>query len=262
MFTRKFSGRPRKPGSDTARTFSCPQNDRRWWALSIVESNSLLALVLCGGKSVRMNRDKGLLSLNGEPQFLNAARILSGVFSSVPSKVVPEVAVSVRSEQISSYKNALHDAVCAATVDAKIPRITFITDSDNIKIGGPLKGILSAHEKHPEKDLLVLAVDYFSMLTAPLSVLMELYTENRNTKENNYDAICWAINKRPEPLCAIYTASFLSHIYTEITSKKNTLDSARQWLLKGRTLLKEVPPELISAFKNYNYAQDLAIHKK
>ena len=203
----------------------------------------MLGVVLCGGQSRRMQFDKGLLTVENEAQFIKSARLLS--------KVVPEVVISVRPEQTLLYKNAFD------VPGVENNNFPLIADSESITIGGPLKGILSVHEKNPKKDLLVLAVDYLSMQTDPLVKLLKLHAEKQNKGDTNYDALCWTINGHFEPLCTIYMAPFLSNMYSKITLENETLDSPRRWLEKSRILVEEVPPEFITMFKNYNFPQDL-----
>ncbi|MBT8186826.1 MAG: NTP transferase domain-containing protein, partial [Croceitalea sp.] len=96
-------------------------------------TTKLYGLVLSGGKSTRMGSDKGLLTYHGIPQRDYAYSLLNELCDST--------FLSIRSEQEAEIKK-----------EYKV-----IIDQD--KYRGPLNGILSAHEAHPEAAWLVLACD-------------------------------------------------------------------------------------------------------
>ncbi len=131
-------------------------------------------LVLTGGKSERMKQDKALINYKGLPHAQYIYDILK--------KYCDEVYFSARKEQ---WKDT--------------PLEGFPTIQDNVEGLGPIGGILSAFDKHPDANWFVVACDliYFNQKTVELLVA----NYNPNTVATTY------INSEkgfPEPLCAIY----------------------------------------------------------
>lgn len=93
----------------------------------------ICGLVLSGGFSTRMGRDKGGLPWEGQSLVFYQAEKLR--------QLVTEVYISCRQEQAAAYAGAF-------------PLIT-----DSLPSGGPMSGLLSAMRVRPEAAWLVLAVD-------------------------------------------------------------------------------------------------------
>ena len=113
---------------------------------------ALMGVILCGGASRRMGRDKGLLQKDGAPW----ARYMADRL--MPYKL--PVVFSVNTSQVDAYTLALPGARLVA---------------DSVAAGGPLKGLLSVHEQFPDKDLLLLACDMLDMDTATLNPLVDAW---------------------------------------------------------------------------------------
>jgi len=95
-----------------------------------------MGVVLCGGESRRMGRDKGLLQTDGQPWVLRMGEKLA-------TNQLP-VVYSINKKQVAAYATWL-------------PPGQYVVDSD---IGaGPLKGLLSVHRSYPDSDLLPVACD-------------------------------------------------------------------------------------------------------
>ena len=94
----------------------------------------LRGLVLAGGASVRMGRDKGLIDYSGETAVSRAVRLLG--------EVCGETLVSLRTDQTAEpgYRPYRH------VIDTKAGI-------------GPMAGLLAAWERHPGSAWFVLAVD-------------------------------------------------------------------------------------------------------
>ena len=137
--------------------------------------NSLNGLVLVGGKSRRMKKDKALLNYHGKPQYVAIydllAKFCSGVF------------ISCRNEQTNLI----------AENYAKI------FDHQDFSDIGPLAGILSAFKKYPENPWLILACD----LPFVNEEVLQLLISKRNPSKMAI-AFKSAADGLPEPLCAIY----------------------------------------------------------
>jgi len=133
----------------------------------------IYGLVLSGGKSTRMGKDKGLIAYHGIPQ----REYLYGLLS----KVCDLTFISLRDEQ-----------------QADLPvEMKAIIDLNKFK--GPYNGLLSAHKKYPEVAWLVLACDLPLM---DLPSLQELIAARNPHKQAT--AFALKQNPLPEPLCALW----------------------------------------------------------
>lgn len=133
-------------------------------------------LVLAGGQSRRMGQDKALLVRNGQSQLAHMVDLLSDM--------VDRVYVSARQDQ---------------TEDPERSRFDLIVDRyDNM---GPVAGILSAMEQHPQADWLVVACDLPNIDRATIDFLLL-----HRSAEHPFTAFRSAHDDLPEPLCALYAA--------------------------------------------------------
>ncbi|MGS0527480.1 NTP transferase domain-containing protein [Zobellia nedashkovskayae] len=133
----------------------------------------IYGLVLAGGKSTRMGKDKGLIPYHGMPQRDYLYNLLG--------RVCEKTFLSIRPEQ----QNEIADEV------------EVIVDEN--KYRGPYNGLLSAHLKQPDVAWLVLACDLPLM---DLLALQELIA----ARDPNKVATSFAQKEDPlpEPLCAIW----------------------------------------------------------
>jgi molybdopterin-guanine dinucleotide biosynthesis protein A len=145
----------------------------------MILADKLYGLVLSGGKSTRMGKDKGLLDYHGTPQRDYTYNLLS--------QVCDETFLSIRKNQADEIPN-----------DFKT-----ILDEDEFK--GPFNGILSAHKKHPKVAWLVLACDMPLMSVKALQELIAARNPNKLAT-----AFALKENPLPEPLAAIWEANSLS----------------------------------------------------
>jgi molybdopterin-guanine dinucleotide biosynthesis protein A len=177
------------------------------------------ALVLTGGKSVRMGERKDLMRWNSKEQRLWLADLLSNFCD--------EVFISCRQEQVSEIENGYN------------------TLSDTFLNMGPLSGILSALRSNREKAWLVLACDL------PLidSCTIQYLIENRNpdkiatTYESPFDGL-------PEPLITIWESKsyplLLEYLGKGITCPRKVLINNDVQLLLAKqpqTLMNVNTPE-------------------
>ena len=136
----------------------------------------LVGLVLAGGLSRRMGRDKGSLAFRGSPLVELAMTALRPFAQSVQ--------VSVRRQQVERdpYRGR-----------------PLLIDSDDVV--GPAAGLLAAWAAHPAAALLVLAVDMPLVDAATLGHLVaHRSVEHVATAYRHAD-------RTPEPLCAIWEPS-------------------------------------------------------
>ncbi|MFN0050047.1 MAG: molybdenum cofactor guanylyltransferase [Cytophagales bacterium] len=190
--------------------------------------NSTIGLVLCGGQSARMGSDKGLIKNNNISWSIFAFGKLSA------SNL--ETFISINSSQIADYEDLFRGD-------------SLIVDNKELQIKGPLLGILSAHLKYPEKNILVLACDMLDITNENISHLLTTF--------KHQNAICYAYQNSPEPLLGIYSSSGLKNIYQKYTSG-NLLKFSMMHMLEllEADFLPLSDREFVH-FKNYNSPQDL-----
>ncbi|HMP76787.1 MAG TPA: NTP transferase domain-containing protein [Kiritimatiellia bacterium] len=164
----------------------------------------LNGLVLAGGRSTRMGRDKATLVYRGQPQVDVARELLAGLCA--------DVFVSCRPDQSDLTGALLHDAY------------------DNI---GPLAGILTAMDAHPRAPWLVLACDLPFLDRATLEFLV---AHRDATKPAT--AFRGRIDGLPEPLCAIYEPAMRAILHQFV---REGLTCPRKALIRSNTHLLELP---------------------
>lgn len=191
----------------------------------------MTGLVLCGGKSSRMGSDKGLMNDSGITWAETACRKLA--------RLVSPVRISVGHEQFASYA-------------AYFPAQQLLIDDDTLTIGGPLRGLISAHIQMPEEAIFLLACDL--LLIEPI-VFHKLLALQKQSPD--YDAFVFVQDAEAEPLCAIYTAKGLQKILAAYREGSLGKQSMKHILEMLHTLRTALPAEWKPYFKNINTRQDL-----
>jgi molybdenum cofactor guanylyltransferase len=191
----------------------------------------MLGIVLCGGASSRMGSDKGLLPTNNGNW--------SGVMVDKLKSLNIPVAISVNQQQIVQYA-------------ASFENIEMIVDDDSILLKGPLAAVLSAHIKHPEEDLFVLACDM--PLMEPI-VLQALY--NNYLKNSDNHGFVFTNYGEPEPLCGIYTSWGLAQIRKLYESGQLVKHSMKFMLDHLSVFQISIPENWKIYFRNFNAHADL-----
>lgn len=148
----------------------------------------MTGIVLCGGQSSRMGRDKGLMEMETSTWTQSAIDKLAVL--SIPVKI------SVNSRQLETYAKLF-------------PEKDLIADNTSLPLKGPLLGVLSSHLQLPGEDLFILACDLPLMQVDLLHDLKQLYQQHPT-----FTAFVFTNDNEPEPLCGIYKASGLSFIYS------------------------------------------------
>jgi molybdenum cofactor guanylyltransferase len=95
-----------------------------------------------------------------------------------------------------------------------------IVDNAELGLAGPLLGVLSAHVRFPNEDLMVLACDSPNMNQSVLEKLQE-----ENLKNNDSEAFVFKFAEQVEPLCGIYTSKGLAKILALYQTKNLTKHS-------------------------------------
>ena len=183
---------------------------------------SVFGLVLAGGESRRMGSDKALLLRNGQSQLAYAVELLD--------ECVDKVFVSTRPEQ--------HD-------EGERARFDQITDRyENI---GPVAGILTALETHPDVDWLVVACDLPNIDKATIEVLLA----ERNGSQP-FTAYRSSHDDLPEPLCAVYHSGCAEIVQRFVDEGINC---PRKILIRSETRLLDQPDP--RSLDNVNTPDDL-----
>jgi molybdenum cofactor guanylyltransferase len=168
----------------------------------------LYGLVLAGGRSTRMQRDKATLAYHGRTQLEWAMELVT--------PFVERAFVSVRADHATD------------PVRAKFPQI--VDGRENL---GPIAGIVAAQAAHPEAAWLVLACDLPYLDSGTLKHLIwARQTEKPATAyRSSHDGL-------PEPLCAIYEPSSREGILSYVATGKNC---PRKFLIRSEAHLIEEP---------------------
>ena len=169
----------------------------------------LYGLVLAGGRSTRMRRDKAALEYRpGESQLDAAMKLLAGR--------VARAFVSVRADQSSNLTRRQY------------PHIV-----DRGTVEGPIAGISAALAEHPDTAYLVLACDLPFLDAATIDTLIAARDPERvaTAFRGSHDGL-------PEPLCAIYEPRALAAIDAHIAAGRNC---PRKFLINADTRLLDQP---------------------
>lgn len=182
----------------------------------------LYGLVLAGGESRRMGRDKAALQLHGRSQVDWAFDLLA--------RHCEQVFVSVRPGQAADPARNSHPT---------------ITDRhDGI---GPIAGIAAAQAAHPGAAWLVLACD--------LPFLNDATIETLVSRRGPHDLTAYRSSSDglPEPLCAIYEPQSRAGLLAAIAGGRNC---PRKFIIQSGVPLLEQPDP--AALDNVNTPEELA----
>lgn len=169
----------------------------------------LFGLVLAGGRSTRMQRDKAAIEYRpGETQLAAAMKLLAGR--------VERAFVSVRADQREDPARANY------------PQIL-----DRGDVEGPIAGICAALSEHPDAAWLVLACDLPYLDAGTLDTLIGARNPTRvaTAYKSAHDAL-------PEPLCAIYEPRARALLEAHLAAGRNC---PRKFLINSPVWLLEQP---------------------
>jgi len=191
------------------------------------KTGTMLGVILCGGDSTRMGRDKGLISVFTQTWAGSAADKIATLGVSV--------VLSVNDRQLPQYEQLF-------------PGERLIPDNRTLSLKGPLAGLLSVHLQVPTEDLFVLACDL--PLMDPI-LLKELYFRRHLHKDAQ--AYLYISEGEREPLCGIYTAPGLALITRLYNSKLLVRHSMKYALDQLIVDSLPVPEDKKRCFENFNY---------
>jgi molybdopterin-guanine dinucleotide biosynthesis protein A len=185
-------------------------------------TSPLFGLILAGGISARMQRDKATLDYHGLPQLDWAYQLVGDVCAAT--------FVSVRPEQRDEPTRA------------KLPQIV-----DRQPGTGPIAGITAALLEHPKAAWLVVACDLPFLLPATLEHLLKHRDPTRvaTAYRSAHDGL-------PEPLCAIWEPSAREPLLAYIASGKQC---PRKFLINSNAALLTLPD--VHALDNVNTPDEL-----
>lgn len=187
-------------------------------------------IVLCGGQSTRMGKDKATLLHQSDYWAALAAGKLAPLTS--------EVLLSVNRQQVALYQ----------------PLFSYrlITDNNQLQVKGPLKGILSAHLACPYDDLFVLACDMIQMELLPLAQLAGCFLLKPSP------AMVYTREEKTEPLCGIYTSRALRQLHRLHMKEGSNNYSMHDALLQIQSAVIPLPEQWNAYFANMNCVADIA----
>jgi len=187
----------------------------------------LYGLLLAGGRSSRMGRDKAamVLGADGLSQAQRGIALLAGVCE--------KTFLSLRDGQ---------------TPPAGCESVEAVRDKPGL--GGPLAGILAAFDREPSAAWLVMACDL--PFVTP-EVLQNLVSARR--EDLAFCVYASASDGLPEPLCAIYEPSAREILKTH--AARDHL-CPRHILIEEKAPLLELPSSSRQALENMNTPEDIA----
>ncbi|MBB6093578.1 molybdopterin-guanine dinucleotide biosynthesis protein A [Povalibacter uvarum] len=179
--------------------------------------SALFGLILAGGASTRMKRDKAALTYHGKSQLQWTYELVSDVCAAT--------FVSVRPDQRDE------------TTRAAFPQVV-----DRQPGIGPIAGISAALAQHPKAAWLIVACDLPFLTRETLEQLIAHRDPNRiaTAYRSAHDSL-------PEPLCAIWEPAAREPLQAYVDAGKQC---PRKFLINANTLLLDLPQA--SALDNIN----------
>lgn len=188
-----------------------------------MNTSPLFGLLLTGGRSRRMQRDKAALAYAGQSQLTRAMALLT--------PITQRRFVSIRADQANDPQ-----------------RTAFDTIADVVNDLGPIGGIQAALRAHPEAGWLVLACDLPLLDAATLDHLIAHRDPTRlaTAYRSSFDGL-------PEPLCAIFEPASASALEEWIAAGKKC---PRAFLGQANVRLLNLPNP--RALDNVNTVEEYA----
>jgi len=192
----------------------------------------ITAIVLAGGKSSRMGRDKALLPLQNH-------QTLSEFQYQKLQKYFKEVFLCAKTDKFSFTENIILDSYTQSS---------------------PLAGILSIFETLNIDAAFILGVDIPLLDRYTIKKLWDAYQETLKTKQPNIDAIVAQSPSGLQPLCGIYKKSILpraqTNYHTNIHQLKALLhdDSTKRVYFEKNTPFTNIntPKEYLNLLGKFN----------
>ena len=161
----------------------------------------LYALIVCGGKSERMGRDKFLLDYHESEQW-------KYIYDSV-ERMCDETIISCNKEQVYFFPN----------------HVKVVVDNEKYQGIGPMAALLGAMEQFPNVNFFVIGCDYPLLTINEISLLIKMGRDHDKTT-----AVFNEKSNKYEPLLAFY--------YTDCFELIKSFYHRRDYSLQG--VLKEI----------------------
>ncbi|GGH06312.1 molybdenum cofactor guanylyltransferase [Pedobacter zeae] len=191
----------------------------------------MLGIVLCGGQSLRMGTDKGLLDHQNKIWAQVAAEKLASLNLPVKFSVNPS-----QQEVYAAY----------------LGKGQLIIDDTLLDVRGPLLGVLSVHLSNPEEDLFLLACDMLLMEIRLMEKLIKLFKP-----DDNFESYIFSQDSRQEPLCGIYKAKGLKKIVRLLQTNALARHSMKCVLSNLRICETTLESQDYKYFGNFNSKEDI-----
>lgn len=153
-------------------------------------------LVLCGGQSSRMGRDKAFIDYYAVPQY----QYLRDIFHIIGLQSL----ISCRANQITLFNDSDE----------------LVIDDEKFVDSGPMSGLLSAFNKNEDRSFLLVGCDYPLLTIKHLAILLSF-------KDFAYPAICFVRKSNPdilEPLVTFYHYSCRAKLFEYYNAGNRSLN--------------------------------------
>jgi len=178
-----------------------------------------------------MGTDKATVWWNGKPMVHYTIELIQSMSL--------EIILSVNPTQYPQYR-------------ALFQSYELIADDNRILYQGPMKGILSVHQRFPTEDLLVMACDTPLVSRELIQRLLQSFHLNKG-----YEVYLFSINGQYEPLLGIYTASGLNRHFHSNQPIQPVKSGMRYLLDKLNVKNISSSEQERMQFKNFNSPLDL-----
>ncbi len=180
------------------------------------------AVVLAGGRSVRMGREKALLDLDGQSMWARQRDVLRAAGAA-------EIFLSIRGDQ--------HWAQHTKGFSALL--------TDNLEMGGPMIGLTAGLERASHDHLAVLAIDLPRLPPEWFTVLLTDCTPGVGVVGRRGDFF--------EPLAAIYPKALMLDAWEALVKAEFSLQKfIAAAVTAGRLRVCVISPDKIDWFENWN----------
>lgn len=171
-------------------------------------SHQLKGVVMCGGRSERMGKDKALMQYHNQPQYAHVAQL------------------------IQPFCDAVYLSCNAQQTELKSTNYPVIEDENIYANAGPMTGVLSAWKTFPQQALLAVGCDYPYLTLNDIKKLVD-------ARQPDADAVCYMHPDSgfEEPLLAIYEPSCAGKILSAFQEGNTSL----RFLLKQLNTIKILP---------------------